>query len=67
MAEEKVNELSDNELEDVVGGFQYKVQKGDTLWDLAKKYGTTVDAIVAKNKGLIKNPDYIQEGWTINI
>lgn len=29
----------------------YKVKKGDTLWDLAKKYGTTVNQI-AKDNGI---------------
>ncbi|WNS76372.1 LysM peptidoglycan-binding domain-containing protein [Bacillus sp. DTU_2020_1000418_1_SI_GHA_SEK_038] len=28
----------------------YKVQSGDTLWKIAQKFGTTIDAIVAANK-----------------
>lgn len=30
----------------------YKVQKGDTLWDIAKKKGVSVDAIISSNKNL---------------
>lgn len=35
----------------------YIVQKGDTLWSIAKRYNTTVDALVALNK--IENPNKI--------
>ena len=38
----------------------YVVTKGDTLWSLAKKYNTTVDAIVKMNS--IENPDSIEIG-----
>ncbi len=67
MTDENIQELSDGELEEVVGGIQHRVVKGDTLWDLAAKHGTSVEAIMAKNKGLIKNPDHIEIGWVINI
>lgn len=43
----------------------YKIKKGDTLWDIARANGTTVDAL-AKANG-IKNPDLIYAGDTITI
>ena len=43
----------------------YTVKSGDTLSSIAKKYGTTVSAIVALNPDKIKNPNYICAGWTI--
>lgn len=36
------------------GGMQYTVQPGDTLWLIARRYGTTVDAIKSLN-GLTSN------------
>ena len=45
----------------------YKVQKGDNLTKLAKRYGTTVDAIVKQNKGKIKDPNLIYTGDTLTI
>ncbi|MEK5323382.1 LysM peptidoglycan-binding domain-containing protein [Aeribacillus sp. FSL M8-0254] len=41
------------------------VQKGDTLWEIAKKYGTTVDKLVNLNK--IKNPDLVYPGQKIRV
>lgn len=43
----------------------YTVKKGDTLWDISKKYKTTVNKLVEVNK--IKNPDLIQIGQKIKI
>lgn len=43
----------------------YKVQKGDTLTAIAKKYGTTVDQIVKDN--CIKNPNIILRGQKLKI
>lgn len=43
----------------------YIVKRGDTLWDIARKYGTTVNNIVRKNN--IKNPDLIYPGEVINL
>lgn len=43
----------------------YKVKRGDTLSAIAKKHGTTVDALVKKNK--IKNPNLIYPGQTIKL
>lgn len=43
----------------------YIVKKGDTLTKIAKKYGTTVDALVKANG--IKNPDVIKVGQKLTI
>ena len=60
------NKLIDHELENVSGGaangsLYYRVAAGDTLGDIAKKYGTTVARIQALNPH-IKNPDVIYVG-----
>ncbi len=44
------------------GAVIYTVKKGDTLWNIAKKYHTTVDSIVKLNKAKIENPDLIYPG-----
>ncbi|MCS6774838.1 MAG: LysM peptidoglycan-binding domain-containing protein [Thermoflexales bacterium] len=45
---------------------QYVVQAGDTLWDIALRFGyTSLDAILAANPGL--NPDFLSIGQVINI
>lgn len=43
----------------------YTVAPGDTLWGIAKRFGTTVDKLVLKNQ--IKNPNYILSGEKILI
>lgn len=43
----------------------YTIQKGDTLWELAKKYKTTVDTLVKLNN--IEDPDTIYVGDKIMI
>lgn len=43
----------------------YKVKSGDTLTAIAKKNGTTVDAITKSNN--IKNPDLIYAGQELNL
>lgn len=43
----------------------YTVTKGDTLTAIAKKHGTTVDALVAKNN--IKNPNKIYVGQVLYV
>ena len=43
----------------------HKVVRGDTLWALSRKYGTTVDAIAKLNN--IKNPNLIYVGQVLTI
>ena len=45
----------------------YTVRKNDNLSTIAKRYGTTVNKIMALNKGLIKNANLIRVGWKIRI
>lgn len=44
---------------------RYYLQAGDTLYGLARRYGTTVAAIEAANPGL--DPNALQIGWNICI
>jgi len=47
-------------------GTEYVVKKGDTLSAIAKRYGTTVDALLKANPN-IKNPNLIKVGQVIII
>lgn len=47
------------------GQVVYVVEWGDTLWEIARRYGTTVDAIAARNN--IPNPDLIYVGQRLVI
>lgn len=49
----------------VAGAVIYQVQKGDTLWKIAKKYRTTTADIAAVNE--IENPDLIYPGQKLLI
>lgn len=44
---------------------EYVVQRGDTLWDIARKYGTTIEEIVSINK--LKNRNLIYIGQKLEI
>ena len=46
-------------------GTTHKIQYGDTMTGIAKKYGTTVDALAKANN--ISNPNLIIAGKTLNI
>lgn len=48
------------------GGVRYTVKYGDTLWGIADDHGTTVAAIVAKNRS-ITDPNKIYEGQVLTI
>jgi LysM repeat protein len=43
----------------------YVVQRGDTLYSIARRYGTTVQAVAARNG--IANPSLIRVGQTLTI
>ena len=44
---------------------QYVVQANDTMWDIAVKFGVTLEQIVGANPGI--NPDLLSLGQTLNI
>lgn len=46
-------------------GFMYTIKQGDTLYNIAKTYGTTVEAIVKANPNI--NPNNLQIGQVICI
>lgn len=46
------------------GATAYTVVKGDTLWDISIKFGTSVDEIMNTNN---MNSDFLQVGQTLNI
>lgn len=43
------------------------VKSGDTLSQIAERYGTSVTTILKLNRALIKNPDCIHMGWKIRV
>ncbi len=49
------------------GAVIYTVKKGDTLWEIAKKYNTTVDDIMAINGDRIEDKDMIYPGQRLLI
>lgn len=55
----KVAELDMNKLQAMPGMIGYVVKKGDTLWDIAKRYYTTIDDIMKINS---LEDDKIKEG-----
>lgn len=54
------NDLDDEFLNNIGSITIYVVQKGDTLWKLAKRFNTTIEDIVELND--IENPDLIYPG-----
>lgn len=46
---------------EALGAVAYKIKKGDTLWDLSKKHGTSVKRLVALNPQIC-DPDLIYAG-----
>ena len=64
---EIIDEITESELEDPqdYSVIIYIVKKGDTLWNIAKRFKSTVDDIVRVNG--IENPDRINEGEKLYI
>lgn len=48
------------------GAVYHRVVKGDTLWDLARKYGVSLPELVALNPQ-IKNPNLIRVGEEVRV
>jgi LysM repeat protein len=50
-------------------GSSYTVVKGDTLTKIASVYGTTIEALLEKNRARYSRMtrDYIQIGWVLEI
>ncbi|MBO4490912.1 MAG: LysM peptidoglycan-binding domain-containing protein [Clostridia bacterium] len=69
---EDLVEATSEELAGVSGGagtkyYVYTVKKGDNLTKLAKRFGTTVDAIYNLNRDKIKDKNLIKIGWKLII
>ncbi len=47
------------------GGKTYTIQKGDTLWAIAKKLGISLQDLIKANPGI--NPDILYPGQVINL
>lgn len=58
---------SPNPNPDPATGGRYTVRSGDTLSGIAARHDTTVNAIMAANRGKIRNADLIYAGQTINL
>jgi LysM repeat protein len=48
------------------GGASYRVQRGDTLGEIARDHGVSLEALLAVNPQ-ISNPDRIRVGQTVNL
>ena len=65
--------MKDEELEEVSGGnfkndyFMYTVVSGDTLYGIAKRFGTNVNKLMRLNSDKITNPDVIKVGWQLRV
>ena len=45
----------------------YRIEYGDTLFDIAMKFNTTCEEIQKLNPMVIKDINKIQEGWEIRV
>jgi len=67
--EVKADELKPEEIETIETEY-YTIEKGDTLWAIAKKHlgdGNKYNDIFAANREVIKDPDLIYPGQKIRI
>ena len=66
-------EATADDLKGIAGGalatryYVYTVVKGDNLTSIAKRFGTTVDAIYNLNRDKIKDKNLIKIGWKLII
>lgn len=62
------SDMEEKKKEDVAAK-EHVVKPGDTLWRIANRYGTTVNAIVSENKAKYPNitPNFIRVGWRLVI
>jgi len=66
MATDKIK-MNDEQMDEVTGGsiLPYRVQPGDSLYVIAKKYNVTVEQLVKWNN--LKNPDMLTVGQQLKI
>lgn len=48
-------------------GIVHTVVSGDNLWDISRKYGVSMDSIIANNPALRANPDLLSVGQKLTI
>jgi LysM repeat protein len=60
-----IDRTSDAQAAPPPSGADYKIQRGDTLGEIAKRFGTDVDTLARVNG--ISNPNRIYEGDTISV
>lgn len=61
----RITESTNTSLNPVLQNNYYTVQRGDTLWGIARKYGVTVQYLVRLNG--IRNPNLIYPGQLIKV
>ena len=53
-------------LEEIDGKTVYVVQNGDTMWNIARKFGVTVEGLLRENPQ-VTDGDVLSVGWKIRI
>ena len=73
MEEMKMQQMTDEELDTVAGGARvtgktvlYTVRRGDNLTKIAKRYRTSIQAIMDRNP-IIKDKNFIKTGWKLTV